>query len=368
MSSSAVERARAAVTRRLLPWFRRHARDLPWRTERTPYRVWISELMLQQTRVDQVIPYFDRFVREFPDVQALAAAPLDRVLKRWEGLGYYARARNAQRAARHIVQESGGRFPETLDGWRALPGVGDYTAAAVASLAFNIDAAVVDGNVIRVLARVLAEARPVNSPATSRSLQAAADALLPHGRAAAFNEAMMELGATVCMPRKPSCARCPLRDVCQARAEGNPEGYPHRIRRRALPHRHVGAGIIIDDRDRVLLARRPASGMLGGLWEFPGGGVEEGETLPQCIARELREELGIEVRVGPLLAVVRHAFSHFTMDLHGYWVRVAAGRPRAIECDAVRWVPRARLRTFAFPRADIHLLDMVEKTSPFPRF
>ncbi len=368
MSDAPPPAVRRAFAQTLTRWFTRQARDLPWRRDRTPYRVWISELMLQQTRVDQALPYYERFLRDFPDVRALAAAPLDRVLKRWEGLGYYARARHAHRAARHLMTAHGGEFPRTHRELLALPGVGPYTAAAVGSLAFGLDLAVVDGNVARVLARVFAYGEPVNTPAARRQLQGWADALLPAGRAGVFNEAMMELGATVCRPRRPDCARCPLRRVCAARREGNPEGYPLQRRRRPVPHRHVGAGIIVDDRDRVLLARRPEDGMLGGLWEFPGGGVEEGETPAQCIARELREELGIEVRVGPHLHTVRHAFSHFTMDLHGHWVRVARGRPRPLQCAAVRWVARRDLRRYAFPRADLHLLDLVEATRPFPRF
>lgn len=357
-----------AVRGKLLPWFARNRRDLPWRVRRTAYRVWISELMLQQTRVDQAIPYFRRFLRRFPSLRALAAAPRDDVLKHWEGLGYYARARHAHETARLLVREQGGRFPRTVEGLRALPGIGPYTAAAIGSLAYGLDAAVLDGNVMRVLARLMASPLPPNRPAARRQFQAWADALLPPGRAGQYNEAMMELGATVCTPHAPDCARCPLGIVCRARAGGNPERFPVRDQRRAIPHRHVGAGIIVDDRNRVLLAQRPAAGMLGGLWEFPGGGVEPGETVPQCIVRELREELGIAVRVGPHLKTVRHAFSHFTMDLHGYWVRVDTGRARPLQCDAVRWVARHQLRRYAFPRADLHLLELVEAAERFPVF
>lgn len=357
---------RAAFRGPLLRWFRQHQRDLPWRRRRTPYRVWISELMLQQTRADQARPYFERFLRRFPTVKDLAAAPRADVLKLWEGLGYYARARRAHETARHVVQNCGGRFPGTLEGLRALPGVGPYTAAAVGSLAFGLDAAVVDGNVIRVLARVLAHEGDVARPSERKCFQAWADALLPPGRAGLFNEAVMELGATVCTPRRPACSACSLRRVCRARAEGDPERYPVKARRAAVPHKHVGAGVVVDGRGRFLIAQRKDSSMLGGLWEFPGGTQEAGETIPECIARELREELGIEVAVGAHLVTVRHAFSHFTMDLYAHQCRLRRGRPRAIHCADFRWVPLSGLRAFAFGRADQHIITVLEGGSTCP--
>jgi A/G-specific adenine glycosylase len=362
---SASSEVEAAFRRRLPAWFRGNRRDLPWRRDRTPYRVWISELMLQQTRVEQARPYFERWIRRFPDAATLASASRDEVLKAWEGLGYYRRAVHLHEAAKVIRDELGGRFPQTLEGLRVLPGVGPYTAAAIASLAFGVDAAVVDGNVIRVLARAFAVRGDVSRPAVRRRLQALADDLLPPGRAGDFNEAMMELGATVCIPSQPRCQACPLRAVCRARKEGRVHAYPAKRRRPPVPHRLVGAAVIVDRAGRLLIAQRKAESMLGGLWEFPGGGREPGETMEQCIAREIREELGLQIRVGPPLIVVPHAFSHFTMDLHAHWARVVRGRPRAIHCADFRWVGREELRRFAYGKADLAIVSRLER-EPWP--
>ncbi len=352
-------RDRAAFQRNLIRWFQRHRRDLPWRRNREPYRVWISELMLQQTRVDQVVPYYRKFIRAFPTVRALAKADLQRALKLWEGLGYYARARNAHKAAREIVENFGGKFPDSLEGLRRLPGVGPYTAAAVGSIAFNLDAAVVDGNVIRVISRAFA--LPSRAP-----VQKLVDALLPRGRAGLFNEALMELGAIVCAPKKPNCARCPLRPTCRAAEEGDPLKYPVRKRRSRVPHKEVGAGVIINQRRQVLIAQRPEGGMLGGMWEFPGGSREKGEAIQDCIARELREELGIETAVGENIVTVPHAFSHFTMNLHAHWVFIKSGQPRPIQCAAVKWVRARDLRKYPFPKADLVILNRVLRTRRWP--
>ncbi len=345
----------------LLAWFARHRRDLPWRNNRTPYRVWISELMLQQTRVDQAEPYFLRFMRRFPDIKSLARAPEVDVLKTWEGLGYYSRARRAHATARHLVDHHRGIFPDTYDGLLALPGIGPYTAAAVASLAFGRDHAVLDGNVIRVLARVIALDESTDQQAVRASLQRLVDSLLPAGRAAEFNESIMELGALVCTPAKPDCRHCPLAPVCRACRLGTPEKFPVRTPRKKVPHRHVGAGVIVDDAGRLLIAQRREKSMLAGLWEFPGGGVEPGESIPECIRRELKEELGIDVRVGDHLTTVRHAFSHFTMDLHAHWVRIQRGRPKAIHCADWKWVTLKEIKKYPLPRADQKILAEVRR-------
>ena len=347
--------------RDLLEWFLVHRRDLPWRRNRTPYRVWISELMLQQTRVDQVIPYYRRFLKRFPNLRTLANAPRSDVLKLWEGLGYYSRAVRAQETARYLMQHAGGRFPRTLDGLRDLPGIGPYTAAAVGSLAMGLDAAVVDGNVIRVLARVLACPDEVSKPAVRLYFQQWADALLPAGRAGVFNEAVMELGATVCTPCQPHCAPCPLRLACSAYQRGCPADYPIKLRKKAVPHKHVGAALVVNSRKELLIAQRSEGSMLGGLWEFPGGKQEPGESMSACIARELREELGIETEVGEHFMTVRHAFSHFTMDLHVHWARLTKGRPKPLQCADCRWVKIAELDRYAFGRADQKVCEALRR-------
>ncbi len=359
----AFRRLRAAFHGPLVRWFRLHRRDLPWRAKRTPYRVWISELMLQQTRVETVIPYFVRFLKRFPSVEALAVAPRQDVLKMWEGLGYYSRARHAQDAARLLVRENDGRFPSTMEGWLALPGVGRYTAAAVGSLALGFNAAVVDGNVERVLSRVLAFRHDVRTASARRAFQDCAEALLIPGRAGLSNESLMELGALVCTPKKPECPACPLRRVCSARAEGVPEQYPGKKRKAKVPHKIVGAGVVVRGDGRVLIAQRKESSMLGGLWEFPGGTLERGESLPECIRRELNEELGIDTAVGPLLAVVRHAYSHFTIELHTHWARIVKGRPRAIHCADFAWRRPRELRSHPFSTADLQIVQRLENWS-----
>ena len=319
--------------------------------------------MLQQTRVDQVVPYFRRFMKRFPNVAALAAAPREDVLKLWEGLGYYARARRAQDTARQLVRDADGQFPRTAGGLLALPGVGPYTAAAIGSLALGLDMAVVDGNVMRVLSRVMAFGGDVNLPAARRQFQRWAETLMFSGRAGESNEAVMELGALCCTPKSPACEACPLRKTCRAHALGREEEYPVKAKRKKVPHKVVGAGVVIGRGGRVLIAQRKESSMLGGLWEFPGGTRERGETMPQCIARELKEELGIGVVMGPHLVTVPHAYSHFTIELHTYWAKIRSGRPRAIHCADFAWVKPAELRKYAFSRADLEIVQCLEKWS-----
>ncbi len=350
---------RDAVRASLLPWFARSARDLPWRRRRTAYRVLVAEVMLQQTRVDQAAPYYRRFLRAFPSTRALAAAPEAAVLKAWEGLGYYRRARQLQAAACAVVRRPGGRFPRTLEGLRALPGVGPYTAAAVGSLALGLEAAGVDGNVRRVLCRVFAQPGGPPGGSAARAVEAAATALLLPGRAGACNEAWMELGALLCVPRVPRCDACPLRRVCAGRATGAPARFPAPRAARRVPHKEVGAAVIRDRRGRFLIARRREGDMLGGLWEFPGGKREHGESMAACIARELDEEMGIGIEVGRCLARVRHAYSHFTMTLHAHEARLVRGRPRCLQCADYAWVRPADLDRYAFSRADRKIIEQL---------
>jgi A/G-specific adenine glycosylase len=364
-----------ALARRLLAWFARYARDLAWRRDRTPYRVWVAEVMLQQTQVETVAPYYGRFLARFPTVQALAQSPLEEVLKVWEGLGYYARARNLHAAARQVVTQQNGRLPDTFEELLALPGVGRYIAGAVASIAFGHDVVAVDGNARRVLSRVFGIQEDVTRAAVQRGLEALAADLLPHGQAGAFNEALMELGAIVCLPRMPRCDRCPLCDLCQAHAQGQPEALPVRRPRKRVPHYDVAAAVIIHANGRVLVAQRRADDMLGGLWEFPGGKREPGETLPGCLIREMREELDVEVEVpeedSPLV-VIKHAYTHFRITLHAFRCQLVSGEPRCLDCAAFRWVDIAELDALPMSVVDRKVAQallpfITHRLSPKPR-
>ncbi len=370
VSCGLMSNVQIAIKSRLLPWFAKNARDLPWRKNRTPYRVWVSEIMLQQTRVDTVIDYYRRWMKAFPSWRALARAPQSDVLKAWEGLGYYTRARNLHAAAKLMVEKGESSIPaagqrleasSTLKELLTYPGIGPYTAAAIASLAFNEDAAVVDGNVIRVLSRLFAYGGDGKSTVGKKKMQAWADELLVKGRAGEFNEAMMELGALVCLPKNPKCSDCPMQKVCAAFAKGAVDKYPKLKKKKKVPHIVVGAAVTVNGKGEVLIAQRKQNDMLGGLWEFPGGKLESDETIEECIARELKEELGINVEVGDFLMTVKHAYSHFTMTMHVYRAKIISGRPRPIDCADYRWVNVPSLGTFAYSKADLYVVEKLQK-------
>jgi A/G-specific adenine glycosylase len=349
-----------AVKEHLLPWFAANRRDLPWRKNRTPYRVWVAEIMLQQTRVDTVVGYYRRWMKTFPSWTALAIAPQSSVLKCWEGLGYYSRARNLHAAAKIIHDEYGGEPPQAVEQLKKMPGIGPYTAAAIASLAFNEDAAVVDGNVIRVLSRLFAFGGDTKSAAGKKQMQAWADTLLVKGRAGECNEAMMELGALVCLPKNPKCPECPMRKDCDALIEGKPSAYPVMEKKKNVPHIIVGAAVTTNRKGEVLIAQRKQDDMLGGLWEFPGGKQESGETIQECIIRELHEELGIKTIAEEHVITVKHAYSHFVMTMHVYRAKIVSGRPRAIHCANYAWVKVPNLGDFAWSKADLHVVDKLQ--------
>jgi len=340
----------------LLAWYDAHRADLPWRENRDPYRVWLSEIMLQQTQVETVKPYFLRFLAAFPTVQALADAPLDDVLKMWEGLGYYSRARNLHRAAQIIARERDGQFPPVVDGLLELPGVGRYTAGAIASIAFDAPAPVLDGNVIRVFSRLTDLKDDVTQARTQARLWGLAADWLPDARTGDYNQALMELGRVVCKPRDPLCEHCPVRVHCLAYAHGTQRERPVKKAKPKTPHYEVAAGLIWNERGQLLIAQRPLDGLLGGLWEFPGGKQEAGETLSACLQRELREELGIEVEVGELFTVVHHGFTHFTVRLHAFTCRVTGGQPQALQVRDWAWVFPDGLDAYPFGKADRQII------------
>jgi A/G-specific adenine glycosylase len=352
--------ARQLVTA-LLNWFARHKRALPWRATRDPYRIWVSEIMLQQTQAATVIPYYERFLKQFPDLVTLAAADDTALMKAWEGLGYYARARNLRAAAQTVLRAHGGKLPASREALLKLPGFGPYTAAAVASLAFGADCAAVDGNVMRVLARVYAVDADIRLSSTRRQLQQLADGLIPTGRAGAFNEALMELGALRCRPKTPDCNSCPIRHLCRAFQQGRTRELPVKSVKPAVPHHEIAIGVV-HHRGKVLIALRPANGLLGNLWEFPGGKRQAGETLAECCRREIKEETGLDVEVRETFAIVPHAYSHFRITLHAFHCCYTRGKARPHSSQAVRWVRLDELDEYAFPKANKQIIALLKST------
>ncbi len=337
---------------RLLAWYDREKRSLPWRNNPDPYAVWVSEIMLQQTQVETALPYFQRWMARFPSVAALAAATEQEVLAAWEGLGYYSRARNLLRAARLVMDNFDGRLPADVQALRSLPGVGEYTAGAIASMAFGLDEPAIDGNVLRVVARLLALEERIDAAAGRRAVREQVEACLPRGRAGEFNQALMDLGAQICRPQRPRCEACPLTAFCLAYRGDQPTAFPKKRPRQRLPLVVVAAAVIWQG-DRVLLAQRPAKGLLANLWEFPGGKLEENESLEACLRREIWEELGARIEVGPALGLYRHAYTHFRVELHAFSARLVDGQtPRPVQVQAVRWVHPKDLGHFPMGKID----------------
>ncbi|HEY7771489.1 MAG TPA: A/G-specific adenine glycosylase [Longimicrobium sp.] len=348
---------------RLLAWYDAHRRDLPWRSApgeaADPYRVWLSEVMLQQTRVETVRPYFERWLQRFPTVDALAAAPLDDVLKAWEGLGYYSRARNFHRAVGLVHQQHGGRVPGDPEAFRALPGVGRYTAGAVMSIAFGREEPVVDGNVRRVFARVVDDADPADE-----LLWSMASALVRGPRPGDVNQSVMELGATVCVPRNPRCGDCPVREFCGAFAAGTQNERPARKKAKPLPHEDTAVPVIERD-GRVLLVRRPVTARLGGMWAFPAVIRADGESVSAAAERAGREALGIEIRAGAPVCVVEHTFTHVRATYHAVRCSLVEGDPRALLYDEVAWVRWERVPGYALPVAQRRIAALAAESTLF---
>jgi A/G-specific adenine glycosylase len=326
---------------RLLAWYDRHRRTLPWRApagvRADPYRVWLSEIMLQQTTVATVGPYFARFLERWPDVATLAAAKLDDVLHAWQGLGYYARARNLHACAQAVAARPGGRFPETEAELLTLPGIGAYTAGAIAAIAFNQVAAPVDGNIERVMARLFAVATPL--PEAKPELRRLAASLVPADRPGDFAQAAMDLGATICTPTKPKCVLCPWREDCRARRQGIAEELPARLAKRAKPLRRGVAFWAVRGDGAVLLRKRPAKGLLGGMMEVPSSEWRAGAWDEEAA----REAAPVSARWSALPGIVRHSFTHFDLEL-----QVLVGKTRARQADGV-WVQPDALTTQALP-------------------
>jgi A/G-specific adenine glycosylase len=335
----------------LLAWFANTAADLPWRRTKTPYHVWLSEIMAQQTQMRTVVPYFERFIVAFPSLEALAEAPLEAVLKQWDGLGYYSRARNLHRAAKEIAEA--GQFPRSAAAWQKIPGVGRYTAGAIASIVYGERAPVLDGNVMRVFSRLDNITMDIVKPATQKHLWALAEERVATvNNPGDYNQALMELGARICKPGKPLCGHCPVVAHCEAFAKETQNQRPVKSSKAPIPHYDYGAAVIRRPEDGAyLICRRPLEGLLGGLWEFPTGRAEPNQSPVAALKQALRDSLEMEIQTGPLIVTVQHTFTHFKMTLHAYEGQVISGMPKLHGYMAVAWATMDQLERYAFARA-----------------
>ena len=343
------------LSSKLLAWYHANKRTLPWRGRTSAYAVWVSEIMLQQTRVETVIPYFEKWMRLFPDIQALAQASEHDVLNAWEGLGYYSRARNLHRAAKLVVDQYDGNIPRDLTELRKLPGIGRYTLGAIASIAFGMDVSALDGNIKRVYARIFDIEEPVDSTTGEKLLWELADKYLPKGHAGDYNQALMDLGATICVPKNPRCLICPVMKLCQARQNGTQDQRPVKKLKKEVPHYVNAAGVVIE-RKRVLLAQRPSQGLLASMWEFPNGRVNGDPAKGLSKALKTEYNLSLRVKRGQdSLGIVQHGYSHFSVTVHVFPCELIS-RPKGTN---LKWVALKELENYPMGRIDRQIANMI---------
>jgi A/G-specific adenine glycosylase len=348
------------LRRSLLNWYTHQGRELPWRNTSDPYAIWVSEIMLQQTQVKTVLPYYQRWLEHFPTIQSLAEAEQQAVLMLWQGLGYYARARNLHRAAQKVISDYGGQFPTQIEEVLKLPGIGKTTAGGILSSAFHQALPILDGNVKRVLARLAGLSLPTKYALSF--LWKGSELLLDPNDPKAFNQALMDLGATVCTPKQPACLLCPWSSVCQAHHLNLQSVIPMSETREPVPHKLIGVAVIWNEQGQILIDKRPQSGLLGGLWEFPGGKLEPNETLAECVVREIQEELGIGIEVLEHFMTLDHAYTHFKVTLSVHHCRHVSGEPQPIECDEVKWVTLDELDQYPFPTANQKIIATLRES------
>ena len=338
----------AALPELLLPWYRQNRRDLPWRRDREPYHVWVSEIMLQQTRVEAVIGYYNRFLQVLPDIRALAEADPEQLHKLWEGLGYYSRVRNLQKAAQQVMADHGGIFPNTHAAIRELAGVGPYTAGAIASICFELPKAAVDGNVLRILSRIMADERPIDKQSTKDAMAAALEEIYPIGSCGDFTQALMELGATVCTPRGPKCEACPVRAVCRAYAQGRAGEFPVKSPKKdkRIEQKTV---LILDYGGEIALCKRPDTGLLAGLWELPNvpGHLEAGAAMAEAA------RMGTEPDRPDWMVERSHIFTHIRWEMRAWRILCTRKAPELV------WAGPEELREkYALPTAFRQFFDI----------
>jgi A/G-specific adenine glycosylase len=342
----------------LTDWYTQNKREMPWRTAPSPYKTWISEMMLQQTQVATVIPYFNRFISRFPTVEKLATADLQEVLKLWEGLGYYSRARNLHKAAKILLDSYSSVLPLDYIELQKLPGIGPYSAAAITSIAYETAIPVVDGNVLRVFCRFWGIFDDIRKPAVRNMLFDKLSAYITKSTPSIFNQAIMELGALVCTPSSPKCTTCPITDSCFAFQQNKQKELPFKSTLPKVPHYNIAVAVIWKN-GKVLIGKRKETQMLGGLWEFPGGKQNEEESLEDTVIREVKEETDLTVSVEHLYSQVNHAYSHFKITLHGYKCSYVSGKEKAKTTDEIVWVSLKEFEKYPFPKANKKLIESI---------
>ena len=343
----------------LINWYEANARSLPWRKIKDSYCILVSEFMLQQTRVKSVVPYYYRFLSQYPTIQSLSQAKLEEILTMWKGLGYYRRGRMLHQTAIILVEQFEGKVPSDYDDLIALPGVGSYTANALLSFVHNHPKAAVDGNALRVISRYLSISDSINKQSVKQKITTWLDLHIDRERPAVFNQAIMELGATVCVFRRPKCMECPISDSCLAFARHQQSIIPYSIKKKQRPHYDVCIGILYQN-GKLLMALRPISKMLGGLWEFPGGKRNEKESLVETLRREWKEELDVHIEVGKLFMSFDHVYTHFKVTLYAYFVLVVSGCLKPLASDELRWVSFDEIEHLPVPRSGEKIISRLK--------
>ncbi len=347
----------SSLSLELLDWYNQQNYEFPWRKTRDPYSIWISEVMLQQTRVSTVLSYYNRWLFYLPDVLSVANNNIDNILKLWEGLGYYNRAQNFYLACKIIIEKHDGEIPSDPSKFSKLPGVGPYTCAAVMSIAFNIPLPAIDGNAVRVISRLNSINIPY--PKSKKKIHTLLSGLIDPAKPGCFNQAVMDLGREICTFKSPACSACPISRHCSAHVNNDVHKYPLKIKTPTRPHYHIAVAIIWDSK-RILISKRKSNGLLGGLWEFPGGKIQPGESGPDCVVRRGRETLNILLDPGASIKQIKHSYSHFSITLDAYRCVFVGGTPRALGYADFRWIYPYETQQFAFHRSNHKLFDKIE--------
>ena len=341
----------------ILNWYYKNNYEFPWRNNSDPYAIWLSEVMLQQTQTATVIPFYNRWLAKLPDIQSVAESHIDIILKMWEGLGYYNRARNFHTACKIIIKKHNGKMPHDLSTFSTLPGVGPYIASAVMSIAFNVPVPAIGGNAVRVSSRINSVNIPF--PKSKQIINSYLENLIDVEHPGDFNQAIMDLGRELCTPTHPSCQTCPVQNYCSSFVDNTVDKYPIRLKKQPAPNLKVAVGIIWKN-NKILISRRKNGGFLGGLWEFPGGKIKQGESGSECVVRELLEELNVLVHPISHIKNVRHSYTHFSITLEAYKCQYKSGEIKAVGCADFRWVHPQEMKQLAFPRASHKLFDSIE--------